>query len=131
MLSKIQQTMCILGLCVAVVSSAGCVALVVGAAAGTGGVVWARGALKQNFQKPLYKVHEATVRALKKLDLPVIINNKDNLTAKVESEFSDGKRIKINIESVNRKSTDMTIRIGTFGDERRSREILNEIAKNL
>ena len=60
--------------------STGCVALVVGAAAGAGAVVWVKGSLEQDMNGPLYQVHEATLRALKDMNLKVLLEKKDGLT---------------------------------------------------
>ena len=111
--------------------TAGCIPLVVGAAAGAGGVIWARGALQQEFNKPLDRVYEAAKTALKKLDLPIEADKKDHLSAKLESEFADGKRVTIEINYLSMTTTKVSIRAGALGDEIRSREISEMIIKYL
>lgn len=111
--------------------SSGCIPLMIGAAAGAGGVIWAKGTLHEDFNKPLDRVYRASKIALKKLDLPVKVDKKDNLTAKLESEFSDGKHIAIDIQYVSKYTSKISIRVGPLGDEVRSREISEMIIKYL
>jgi hypothetical protein len=114
-----------------VVNTAGCFWLVVGAAAGAGGVIWATGKLKQELNVSVDTAHKAALKALKDLELPVIVDKKDQLTVKMESEFSDGARVWIDIDSITVKSCKIEVRVGTMGDERRSREILQTIQRYL
>ncbi len=109
----------------------GCIPLLVGAAAGAGGIIWVKGKLKQEILEPLDVVHAAAVKGLQKMELPVIVDNKDQLTAKLESEFADRARVWIDLEALTDKSTRIEIRVGTLGDEQRSREILNSIEQYL
>ena len=110
-----------------VVNSSGCFWLVVGAAAGAGGVIWIKGQLQQQVNASLDSLHTATIKALKQMELPVIIDRKDKLTAKVESEFSDRARVRIDIDAVSAKVSKIQIRVGSLGDEKRSREIMDTI----
>ncbi len=112
-------------------SASGCLPLVVGAAAGAGSVIWAKGTIQQDFNRPLNSVYKATKVALKKLDVPIIVDKKDNLTAHLESQFADGKKIKIDIEYVSTYTSKISIRVGTLGDENKSREILEMVIKYL
>lgn len=110
----------------------GCVAaLAVGAAAGAGGIIWAKGALQQQFAKSMDDVYAAAKKALQELELPVKVDRKDQMAAKIESEFADGKRVWIKIDYLAKATTRISIRVGTLGDEIRSHEILEKIIRNL
>ncbi len=111
--------------------SAGCIALAVGAAAGAGVAIWAKGSLEQQFNRPLDPVYRATKTALKKMDLPIHKDKKDDLTANIESEFADGKKVWIEIKFIAKNSTKISVRVGALGDEIRSREILEKIINYL
>jgi len=128
---KLKNWMGAAALFACVISSSGCFMLVVGAAAGVGGVVWANGSLQQTFDKPLYKLHAATLKGLQSIDLPVLVEQKENLLSKFESEFSDEKHIWITLKQTERKTTELSIRVGAFGDELRSQQILDAITKAL
>lgn len=120
-------------LLVVAIQLAGCPAavFVAGGAAGAGGVVWVKGKLKEQLDSPLTKVHEATITALKVFELPVEKNVKDKLAAKVESRFADGKQLWIDIRSVTESLTEISIRIGVFGNKTRSERILGKIREYL
>ena len=105
----------------------GCFALLVGAAAGAGGIIWVKGKLEQDVNASMSKVHQASVTALKKLELPIISDKKDKMTAKIESEYSDGKHVWVDLNQISNTSTKISIRVGTLGDEVRSRQILEKI----
>ena len=114
-----------------VVATSGCFALVVGAAAGAGGVIWAKGSLVKELNVPLDRAHKAGVSALKKLELPIIIDRKDKLTAKLESKFADGTNVWIDMNSLTSKTTKVVVRVGAIGDQTRSQEIMDMIEKYL
>ena len=109
----------------------GCFALLLGAAAGAGGVIWVKGKLEQDVNASLDKVHKASIAALKKLDLPAIKDASDKMTARIESEYSDGKHVWIDLNQISNTSTKLSIRVGTLGDEVRSRQILEKIMQYL
>ncbi len=113
------------------VNSAGCFWLLVGAAAGAGGIIWVKGKLKQELNVSLDTAHAAALKGLKKIELPVIIDRKDKLTSKIESEFADGARVWIDIDAISAKACRIEVRVGTIGDEKRSREVLDAIQNNL
>ena len=117
-------------LCAVAIQASGCFALFVGAAAASG-VVWVKGKLQQNLDAPLERVHSATLSALKKLSLPVIADRIDKSRSKVESEYSDGKHVWIQMDYLTKSATRIIIRAGTLGDETRSREILDNIIRQL
>ena len=76
-------------------------------------------------------VYNATLKGLKKLELPVLVDRKDKLTAKIESKFADGTNVWIDIESLTSRTTRIKIRVGVLGDQERSNEILNAIEQGL
>ena len=109
----------------------GCIPLIVGAAAGAGGVIWAKGALEQEFNKPMKHVYNASKAALQKLKFPITADTKTNLSAKLESQSTDGKHIWIDITYIAQHTTKISIRVGPLGDELQSKEISDMIAKYL
>ncbi len=109
----------------------GCAAFLVGSAVGAAGVIWAKGRLQEELNASPVQVHNATLTALKKLDLPVKKDASDQLTAKVESEFADGKYVWIDIKSASDTTTRIRIRVGSMGDEQRSRKLLDVIRSQL
>lgn len=111
--------------------SAGCVPLFLGAAAGAGGLGYARGALEQAFDRPVKDIYEASLAGLKERGLIVKDDDVDQHLAKIYFEFEDGKNGKITIKAFTERSSKIIIRIGVFGDEARANMVLNAVLKNL
>lgn len=114
-----------------VVSCSGCIALAVGAVGGAAGVTYVKGNLNDNFDASVKQVHAATVMALESMALPIHENRQDFSSAKLRSEYADGKEIWITIDATTSRSSEIVIRVGATGDQQRSRRILNAINANL
>lgn len=131
---KQSQKSCFGFMCMfSLLSAAGCLPLVVGAAAGAGGIGYAKGALVHNLDEPVERVYKASLAALKDLKI-FVISNDNELTrhsAIIRGEYPDGQKLVINIESLTEYVSKITIRIGVFGDQQDSRLILNAIQKKL
>jgi hypothetical protein len=110
---------------------AGCAALLVGGAAGAGSIVYVKGQLNEDMSASVLRVHDASISALKELNLPVIEDSHDNLSAKIKSHFADGSDVWIQIESRAAESSRIRVRVGILGDEYKSRQILDGIHKHL
>ncbi|HXX59036.1 MAG TPA: DUF3568 family protein [Thermodesulfovibrionales bacterium] len=110
---------------------AGCAAVVVGGAAGAGTVVYLKGRLNEDINAPVSSVYDASISALKDLELPIIEDSHDTLSAKIKSRFADGDDVWIQIESLTAESSKITIRVGIMGDEYKSRQIINGIHRHL
>ena len=105
--------------------------LLVGAAVGAGGVTWAKGRLQKDINTTFEKLHKATIASLKEMDLPIVVDRKDVLTAKVESRFADGKGVWIDLDKMTEYTSRIVIRVGVLGDQTRSNDILSRIEKRL
>ena len=109
----------------------GCLALAVGAAGGAAGAVYVMGKLQDEVNRPLPVVHEAAVAAMKDLELKLSEDRVDKLSAHMESAFSDGPHVWIDMESVSDSKCRIAIRVGLTGDEVRSRKIYDTIKQHL
>lgn len=109
----------------------GCLALAVGAAGGAAGAVYIMGKLQDEVNYPVPVVHEAAVAAMKDLELKLSEDKADKMSAHMESEFSDGARVWIDLDSVSDSRCRLTIRVGITGDEIRSRKIHDKIKQHL
>ena len=105
--------------------------LVLGAGVGVGGAVYVMGKLQEDITAPVGKVHTAARAALADLGLKVLEDKGDAMTAHLESEFADGKRVWIDVDKTTDTVSTLTIRVGLTGDEARSREILAKIKAHL
>lgn len=116
-----------------IASGSGCALLVVGAAAGAGaaGYAYANGELKSAEAASLNKVYNAAISGLKDLEFPLTSQKKDALQGELTARNSSDKRILIKLKSVSSSSTEIRIRVGTFGDEALSRAVYDKIKNHL
>jgi len=111
----------------------GCALFVVGAAAGAGaaGYAWVDGEIKTTEGSSLNQTWDASLAAMKDLQFTVTDKSKDALSGYLTAQTADNKTIKINLKYISNTSTEIRIRVGTFGDESLSRIILNKINSHL
>jgi len=117
---------------VALASSA-CVALLVGgaAAAGAGTVAYVRGELQSTLDAPFDRAWTATVRALGDLGMPVTAQEKDGLSGRITARAAGDRKVTVQLRKVSGTATEVRIRVGTWGDEAASRQILEQIQHRL
>ena len=131
---KRKELMLVLLLAVSPLILTGCLAAAAvggAAAAGAGTVAYIKGELKATEEASLDKTWEATVGAIDELQFLVINKLKDAVSAELEAKTADNKTVKIELKRVAGNLTDISIRIGTFGDETLSRYILSKIEARL
>ena len=114
-----------------IVTTSGCVPLLIGAAAGAGGVAWVKGSLEQNFDKPVADLHRAGQRGLKDIKCVIRSDEIRRHLAKIKFEFDDGESGTIHIRALTEHSCVLNIRVGILGDETKSHIVLNAILKHL
>jgi hypothetical protein len=108
----------------------GCVAVAVGAGA-AGTVAYVRGDLEAVEPKDINSVYEATLKAMEQLELSVSKKTKDAMSAEIVARDSQDKKITIKLGATAEGTTNLSIRIGIFGSETKSRLIYDQIKKNL
>jgi hypothetical protein len=111
----------------------GCFLFVVGAAAGAGaaGYAYVDGEEKATESASLDRTWNATLAAMKDLEFPVTSQAKDALEANLTARNASNTSITITLKNLSSNSTEIHIRVGTFGDESLSRIILNKISSHL
>jgi len=115
----------------AVITTSGCVALLIGAAAGAGGVAWVKGSLEQNFDNTVDQLHRASLSGLRDIKCATRSDQIRKHLAKIEFEFDDGQKGTINLKALTERSAKLKIRVGILGDETKSHIVLNAILKHL
>ena len=108
----------------------GCVVAAVGAGA-AGTVAYVMGDLEAVQSKKLGTVHEATLKAVKELGLNVTKDTKDALSAVIVARDAQDKKITIKLKATTEEMTKLSIRVGLFGNETKSRLIYQKIHENL
>lgn len=99
-----------------------------GAAGGAAGVMYVKGELEQVHAAPYEKVWNATLSALRTMNVAVSETHKDQIGAKASGTRPDGTSIVASVLPVTKDSTSVRIRVGTFGDRPASEQIQAQIA---
>ena len=107
----------------------GCVVAAIGAGAGT--VAYVRGDLEVVESENLDSVYNAAEKAIKELGLTTSRRTKDAMSAEITARDSEDKKIKIKLDATAEGTTKLSIRVGIFGNETKSRLIYDQIKKNL
>jgi len=123
------QFFLILALVSTAVAIQSCVVAAVGAGMGT--VAYVMGDLEVVEAKDIGTVYEATEKALEQLELNVTKKAKDATAAVIVARDAMDKKIKIRLSAKPDKITKLSIRVGMFGNEAKSRLIYDQIKKNL
>lgn len=112
------------------VFSGGCVAVVAaGAAAGT--VAYVRGTLKATLDHPVERVGAAADQAVRDLKFAAVSSKVDAVSGEIIARTARDVKIEIALKRVSDNSTQVEIRVGTFGDQAISQQVLEQIRKNL
>ncbi len=131
--AKFQRVIIIVMITIFPLMQIGCVvaAVGVGAAAGAGTIAYIKGELKALEDANIDRVWRATEGAVNELNFIVTNKVKDAVSAKLDALTADNKSIHITLKRKTDSLTEITIRIGTFGNEELSRLILEKIQKRL
>ena len=123
----------LLGVVGVLLTTAGCALFLVGAAAGAGaaGYAYVNGELKSTESASLEQTTRATLAAMKDLEYPVTSQAKDALSAELTARNASDKKIVVRLKKISDTTTEVRIRVGTFGDESLSRVVLEKIKKHL
>jgi len=113
--------------------SAGCALLAIGAgaAAGAGTVAYLKGELKANVDAPLAQAQKAAEEARKEMQYTVVERTEAVARGKIVAKGAGDKRIEVSLRRLTPKATEIGIRVGVFGDEALSRQVLQAIQKRL
>ncbi len=100
----------------------------VGATGGVAGTTYAKGELEQVHAAPYNTVWDATLHALRTMNVALSEMQKDQISAKAVGAESDGTSVTVTVLPVTRDTTSVRVRVGTFGDRPASERIQGEIA---
>ena len=107
----------------------GCALFLIGgaAAAGAGTVAYVNGELKETEDVAYETAYNAALAAMSDLQYTVVDKSRNLLTIKIVARTIGDKRIQVMLDKQSASVTEIRIRVGTFGDESLSRQILDKI----
>jgi ABC-type glycerol-3-phosphate transport system substrate-binding protein len=89
------------------------------------------GELESSVAEPLDEVYAASQKAVKRLELEVLSDSKDALSARIETKGATGDKTSITLRREAERITKIEIVVGTLGDESKARTILDEIKREM
>ena len=95
------------------------------------GFTYLRSQLAGVLKAPLPSVETATVTAMEGLDFVAIDVVSDKLKGTIKARMADGTKVFIKIAAIDFESTEIKIKVGTWGDQSISVQILRHIQREL
>jgi hypothetical protein len=117
-------------LCSLLPALTGCGLVVVGGAA-AGTVAYIRGDLSTTLDGSLSQSVEGVDAAIKKTGVTQVSRNVDILGAEYLLRTAQDDKVEITLEKSTDTATTIVIRVGVFGDEALSHQVLSEIRKQM
>ena len=102
----------------------------VGAGVGFGTYKYLEGNLQRDYIGPPDKLWQATLTAMDDLQVASEVQERDYFGGLVKGIMHDGTKITIKMKRLTDNSTEVGVRVGVFGDMKRSEVIHNKIAEN-
>ena len=103
--------------------------LLVGAGAGLGvaSYVYIDGRVVVEYPIAYDRAWDATNRTLEKFRISITDSSNEHGRGVIEAVRKDGKKIMIRVKTKGEKTTDVTVRVGIFGDKLEAQKIHSEI----
>jgi hypothetical protein len=113
------------------ISGSGCALVLLGAggAAGAGTVAYVGGELKSSESVSLDRAWNASQAAMGSMGFSLTSQEKDGFSGKLIARGAEDKKVTVKLKRQTDEVTQIGIRVGTFGDETLSRQVLEEIKK--
>jgi len=112
-------------------SSAGCGALLLVGGAGTSAIAFATGELRSSEPTPLTRLDEACAAAVDALGYDEVETTREENRIRWRARTAAGDPVDIRLLAKGKQKTELRIRIGVFGDEAKSRLVLEQIHQAL
>ncbi len=98
-----------------------------GGAAGAGGYKYYKGSLTVFYRFPYVKVWDASISALRVMELQIKGQEHDISSGKIMAVRADGIEVFVYVKYKSPKSTEVIIRVGAWGEKGASMEIADRI----
>ncbi len=114
-----------------VVSGCAVAVLATGAGLGAGTYAWLKGELRRTYPATYDAVWNASSDALQSLEMPVVSQQRDALKGTIMAKRADGSDVRVDVKYLTDKTTQVSIRIGLFGDRPDSARVHETIQARL
>ena len=130
---KFRKQRTLLLLCYLLMGLSGCAVLIataVGVGVGYGTYKYVDGNLQRDYIGPPDTLWEATLTAMDDLKVAAEVQERDYFGGLIKGIMHDGTKITIKMKRLTDNSTEVGVRVGVFGNRKRSEVIHNKIAEN-
>lgn len=131
LLPRNSRILALLGLIALILVGTSCAALLVAGGAGTTAVAWVTGELRSTEATPLARLDGACATAVDVLGYDGISTEREQNRIRWRARTASGDPVDIRLLAQGPDETEVRIRIGVFGDEAKSRLVLEEIHQAL
>ncbi len=107
----------------------GCTVVGVGTASAIGGTYYVTGEIKASYPVSIYHLYEVTLYTFKTENIKIISVSNTKENADIIGEMDDGKKVAVHIYYNEKEEGTLGIRIGSIGDEKRSRGLLKKMER--
>ena len=108
------------------------IAVLIGTAVVAGGTVYyISGNYIIEVPRDIRSVYNATIKTIQMDSQNKLINQTYNTKTAAIKTLQKGESISIDLSNIDSRSTEIKIRIGVLGDEKKSAELANSITKNI
>jgi hypothetical protein len=118
-------------LILAVAALSGCAASPEGPGPESGVAHWDEGSLRIVLAHPVRQVYDATMAALHNISVGIVADKTEAFNGEIESALRSGSDVRVNLKLISPSQTELTIRIGLFGDRDQSDQVLAAIQSRL
>jgi len=101
------------------------------AAVGVGAYAYIKGDLKRTYDANIEKAWTASLKSVEELKLATESKTHDAFSGVIKGKMADGTSFEINLKRLGENSTEIGVRLGTFGDRQKSEAIHDKIHSNL
>ena len=107
----------------------GCVVIGAGAASVAGGTYYITGEIVKAYPVSIYHLYEVTLYHFQQAGIKLVSKTNTYDEAEIIGELETGEEVTVKIFYNKEGMARLGIRIGTFGDEKRSREMLKRMER--
>ena len=100
------------------------------AAVGVGAYAYIKGDLKRTYDVNIEIAWAAAVKSVEELKLTTASKTHDAFSGVIKGKMADGTSFEINLKRLAENSTEIGVRLGTFGDRQKSEAIHDKILAN-
>ena len=111
-------------LALALLLSSGCTVLAVGGASAIGGSYYLNGEIKAKYPVSIYHLYEVALYTFQQEGIKTVSVKNTKIDADIIGNKADDTKISVHIYYDKDENGVLGIRIGTFGDEKQSRQLL-------